>query len=169
MAIAFRAALAGDSAAAASTTQAVTLPTGWQAGDFCVIGGRVGSSSGAWTDPAGWTVINTANYVTGGYSFAFYYRILQAGDTNPTLTFGTSSTWVWVSEAVFSSAGLALSFDAQGAAVAQNGKASSTAQVRSRLLQAPSTEADISALGALPAASRARADAPRYSPKEACC
>ena len=112
MAIKFRGAVSGSGASALTVT--VTLPTGFQTGDFCVIGGRVGNTTAVFTTPAGWTIINTANDATGGYSYCFYFRVLQAGDANPVLTSTVAGLWVWVSEALFSTTGTPLAFDAQG-------------------------------------------------------
>jgi hypothetical protein len=126
MTIQFRTSLAGDNASSSSTTQSVTLPTGWQARDFCVIGGRVGNATGTFTTPAGWNVINAATYATGGYAYCFYYRVLQAGDANPTFTYSVASTWCWVSIGIYSDVAAALSLDAQGAAVTQNATAGTT-------------------------------------------
>jgi hypothetical protein len=118
MTIAFRAALAGNSAGAASLTQTVTLPTGWAAGDFCMISGEQPTASApVFTTPSGWTHLDDGE--NGGLTFAycFYYRVLQAGDTNPVLTSSLSAVWEWNSIAVYSATGGTLSFDAKATVV----------------------------------------------------
>ena len=118
MSISFRATLAGNSGSTSSLTQTVTLPTGWAAGDFCVIGGsQATASTPTYTTPAGWTHLDDGANGGGTFAFCYYYRVLQSGDTNPVLTSSVSATWEWASIGVFSSVGAALSFDAKATIV----------------------------------------------------
>lgn len=117
MAIAFRGALAGNSAGTPATTQTVTLPAGWQAGDFCLIGGEQNVASvPSFTTPAGWTHVDDGSN-SASFAYCWYWRVLQAGDANPVLTSSVSGAWDWNSAAVYSAASGTLSFDAAAATV----------------------------------------------------
>jgi len=110
--IAYRNALAGDSAGTSSLTQTVTLPTGWAGGDFCLIGAEQGDvTTPTFTTPSGWTLLDDGEN-SAAYSYCFYYRVLQAGDSNPTLTSSVSAPWDWNSIGVYSTVGGTLSLDA---------------------------------------------------------
>lgn len=66
---------------ASATTHDVTLPSGWQDGDLCVVfcsadGGRV------WQTETGWTLESKHERLTS-VSGAIYTRQLQSGDSNP--------------------------------------------------------------------------------------
>ena len=70
------------------TTTAITLPAGWQAGDLCYIFCSVLASTPAITTPSGWTAKVSA-FVSGqnaNLMHAVFRRILQAGDSGPTIT-----------------------------------------------------------------------------------
>jgi len=66
----------------------IPLPTGWQPGDLCLIPASSRSTGALGTAPAGWTDVvanfNSANSTSS--HTAVYGRILQAGDTDPTIT-----------------------------------------------------------------------------------
>jgi hypothetical protein len=73
-------AVSGSMSSSNTTTASVSLPTGTQAGDFCVVGVFLDQTSVAVTTPTGWTLIGNGN--TSEYPRSFVYgRIIQSGDT----------------------------------------------------------------------------------------
>jgi len=87
---------------ASETTAVAPLPTGWQAGDVCYLFATNRASGGGFTTtPSGWAVLqasfDSAN-TTSSHMVA-YRRVLQGGDTDPTLT-GFSGRFAALSVAV---------------------------------------------------------------------
>lgn len=66
---------------------AVDLPAGWAAGDLAVM--HVVSGSSALDTPAGWTRVGS-DLTSGTGTSALFWRILQGGDSGPTLESGTN-------------------------------------------------------------------------------
>lgn len=116
MAIQFRAAT-NVSWTTNATSQAFTLPTGWQPGDIGFVCLLVGTSAMSITQTGGtgtWTIQSSVSNSTG-YTPAFAWRLLQAGDTGPTFGWGTATKGVGVCLGFYSDAGRALSIDAWAA------------------------------------------------------
>lgn len=88
--------VAVQSSAAASGALAVTLPAGWAAGQLAVM--HVARGSAAPATPSGWTVVGSTLTSSSGTS-ALFWRILQGGDSGPTLDTGTNTAAVvWTFE-----------------------------------------------------------------------
>lgn len=88
--------VAVQSSAASSGTLAVTLPAGWAAGQLAVM--HVARGSAAPATPSGWTVVGSTLTSNSGTS-ALFWRILQGGDSGPTLDTGTNTAAVvWTFE-----------------------------------------------------------------------
>lgn len=66
---------------------AVGLPSGWSAGELAVM--HVVSGSAALDTPSGWTRVG-ADLTSGTGTSVLFWRILQAGDSGPTLESGTN-------------------------------------------------------------------------------
>jgi hypothetical protein len=94
----------------------VTLPAGWQPGDFCIIAGGINSATATFTDPAGWTLSEKGALSSGGLSYFYYWRILQAGDTDPVVVSSVSGPYRYMSAAYTPAAGRKFQFDANGVA-----------------------------------------------------
>jgi len=106
---------AANTLGTSASTQSVALPSGWQPGDFCLVGGRIGNtSSGTFTTPSGWNLVTSGfnTLAQSIYGYCFYWRVLQSGDSSPTLTCSASNTWVTSVIALAPSAGGTLAFDA---------------------------------------------------------
>ncbi len=72
--------------AASQGTGAITLPTGWAVGDLAILTlARIGS---AFITSGGWTLIDNVKFNTSGGDLNIYYRILQSGDTGPSVSNG---------------------------------------------------------------------------------
>jgi hypothetical protein len=73
-------------------TISVTLPT-WAAGDFVIIVLYSDQGSGAITTPSsGWTQVTGSPWGSGTEKLQAFYRIMQTGDGNPTITISDSGT-----------------------------------------------------------------------------
>jgi hypothetical protein len=94
----------------------VTLPAGWQPGDFCLIAGGVNAAGATFTDPAGWTLSEKGSLSSGGLSYFYYWRILQSGDTDPVVVSSVSAAYRYMSAAYTPAAGRKFQFDANGVA-----------------------------------------------------
>lgn len=66
---------------------AVGLPSGWSAGELAVM--HVVSGSAALDTPSGWTRIGS-DLTSGTGTSVLFWRILQVGDSGPTLSAGTN-------------------------------------------------------------------------------
>lgn len=72
--------------AASEGTGAITLPTGWAVGDLAILTlARIGS---AYITSGGWTLIDNVKFNTSAGNLNIYYRILQSGDTGPSVSNG---------------------------------------------------------------------------------
>lgn len=82
-----------------SSTVSATLPPGWQSGDLvCVLVYAGGNPT--ITPPAGWTRVATQKATT--YTTAsVFYRVMQAGDTDPSFSLSASAAWKTNSEAFY--------------------------------------------------------------------
>ena len=82
---------AGTAAFTATTaaTLAPTLPTGWAAGDIHILIAARGDNT-AMTSLSGWTQLSAANN-TIAFRTEIWARRAVAGDTTPTITFGSST------------------------------------------------------------------------------
>lgn len=71
------------------TTITVTLPS-WTAGDLALVflGSDMFGSGGTWSALTGWTQVSYQN--NSAAQGDIRYRIMQAGDSNPTFTFSTT-------------------------------------------------------------------------------
>lgn len=88
--------VAVQSSAATSGSLAVALPAGWAAGQLAVM--HVARGSAAPATPSGWTVVGSTLTSNSGTS-ALFWRILQGGDSGPTLDTGTNTAAVvWTFE-----------------------------------------------------------------------
>lgn len=78
-----------------SSSFVIALPTGWAAGDTCVLRVHISATSLTLTVPAGWSApTGVTNPVNEGVNSRTYvlYRVMQAGDTAPTLTISGAAT-----------------------------------------------------------------------------
>lgn len=98
MAVSYVGATSGTSVAGTTSSFVTTLPAGWVAGDVAVLTGHVSATSLTMATPAGWTavpgVMNPTNESTNSRVYA-WYRVLQAGDTAPTVTNSGAVTGGW--------------------------------------------------------------------------
>lgn len=100
MALSFGAAVGANGGSTSTTTLASTIPT-VTAGHLCVLCVCFGAA-GTFSAIAGWTLVAQASNPGGStHAAAMFARILQAGDTAPTVTFSVAakrshvaSTWV---------------------------------------------------------------------------
>ncbi|MGH7196811.1 MAG: hypothetical protein ACREGJ_03545 [Candidatus Saccharimonadales bacterium] len=84
-----------------TNTSSVTLTpdASWQAGDI-MIAAFAWNNSSTLSPPTGWTAIGSSQYtVSTVFSAAFYYRFLQAGDTNWAWSIGTTTRYVGIAQA----------------------------------------------------------------------
>lgn len=72
------------------TTVSPALPFGWAAGDFCILCVMTNAST-AWTVSAGWTAFPAMAFQNANGSYNWYYRVLQAGDTAPVVTWASGT------------------------------------------------------------------------------
>jgi len=73
-------AVSGSMSSSNTTTASVSLPTGTQTGDFCIVAVFLDNKTVAVTTPTGWTLIGNGD--TNEYPRSFVYgRIIQSGDT----------------------------------------------------------------------------------------
>lgn len=66
-------------ASASAQSSSVSLPAGWQAGDFAMVLAHHSNGASIPSAPAGWTLVNSTGLAGG--AAAIGYRILQTGDT----------------------------------------------------------------------------------------
>jgi hypothetical protein len=113
VAIQYRAPGTSGAGSASVTTQAITLPTGWAAGDWLSVVLRIGASTvTGFSQTAGtgsWTIRFSAGNSTGGFYYAVADRLMVAGDTAPTFSWTTGSTVSWSCGGFYSDASLVLS------------------------------------------------------------
>lgn len=79
--------VAVQSSAASSGALSVSLPAGWTAGELAIM--HVSSGTTAPSTPSGWNVVGSTLTADAGTS-ALFWRILQSGDSAPTLDAGTN-------------------------------------------------------------------------------
>ncbi|HEY9416732.1 MAG TPA: hypothetical protein VIQ30_18410, partial [Pseudonocardia sp.] len=98
MAVSYVGVTSGNSAASTSTSFVTTLPAGWAANDVAILTGHVRGTSLTMTTPAGWTLVPGPTWPvaqsTNSRVYA-WYRVLQAGDTAPTITNSGAMTGGW--------------------------------------------------------------------------
>lgn len=81
--------------AGTAATHAFTLPTGTAAGDFVALCMTVNASGQTVTQTGGtgtFTILS-GNDGSGAHTYVFAYRLLQSGDTAPTLSWTTSTNY----------------------------------------------------------------------------
>lgn len=98
MAVSYVGVSSGNSAGGTSTSFVTTLPAGWAAGDVAVLSGHVRGASLTMGTPAGWTLVPGPAWpvaqASNSRAYA-WYRVLQAGDTAPTITNSGAMTGGW--------------------------------------------------------------------------
>lgn len=99
MAVTFVGATAGNSGSATATTQVTSFPGGWQQDDVAILftgfGGNsiaVNSGTTGWTAITGFSNPQTQSTSSRGYA---YRRVLQSGDTAPTIGYDGNITGGW--------------------------------------------------------------------------
>jgi hypothetical protein len=101
----FRAAAGANGGSTSTTTVATSFPAGATTGDLvllCVCFGAAGTFSAL----SGWTLESQASNSTGAtHAAALFSRVLQAGDTAPTVTFSVAAKRSYVSSAWIPAAG----------------------------------------------------------------
>ncbi|MGC4891083.1 hypothetical protein ACLQ2W_28425 [Micromonospora sp. DT227] len=100
----------GNTAAGTSNSLVTTLPSGWAAGDLAVLVGHLSGGSLNMSTPAGWTLLPGVSWpVTEGANSRAYgwYRVLQAGDTAPTISINGAMTGGWTMTAYRDASGVA--------------------------------------------------------------
>src|SRR5579862_5213465 len=77
-----------------STSFTATLPTGWSAGDVVVVAFAIANQA-TLTPPSGWTLAKSQQYNSTAETLYVYYRVMQAGDSNPSWSWtgGAAGTW----------------------------------------------------------------------------
>ena len=115
MALTFRSASGANGGSSSASSFATTLPTGWAAGDLVVVGASM-SNAGTFSAVTGWTLDNQAqNSGSAAFNSATYYRIMQAGDTAPTIANSSAGKYTWVAAAFTPGAGETISLDVEAA------------------------------------------------------
>lgn len=102
MAVSYVGATSGSSGGATSTSFATSLPSGWAADDVAVLAAHVSGGVLTISTPAGWTLVPGVSWpVAEGSASRMYvwYRVLQGGDSAPTLTNSGSVTGGWEMQA----------------------------------------------------------------------
>jgi hypothetical protein len=80
-------------AGASSTSFSWALPAGWQAGETCYAAITMRQGDAIITPPAGWTQVHSqSGYSVGAGRLVVYNRVMQAGDTNPSIVFDLART-----------------------------------------------------------------------------
>lgn len=96
----------------AGTSVAVTLPTGWQAGDWCAVIISINNTTGGFNTLTGWTErADHQNFTSSNFTTLVATRILQAGDANPTFVETASGKYSWCAIALQPGAGETISED----------------------------------------------------------
>ncbi|MDG4799047.1 hypothetical protein [Micromonospora sp. WMMD980] len=111
----------GNTAAGTSNSLPTSLPSGWAAGDVAILVGHLSGGSLNMSTPAGWTSLPGVSWpVTESTSSRMYawYRVLQSGDSAPTISINGAMTGGWE---------LLVFRDASGVAQAATATASGTA------------------------------------------
>ncbi len=88
----------GNTAAGTSNSLPTSLPSGWAAGDVAVLVGHVSGGSLNMSTPAGWTSLPGVSWpVTESGSSRMYAwsRVLQSGDSAPTIAINGAMTGGW--------------------------------------------------------------------------
>lgn len=105
MPLTFRAAAGANGTSTSTTTVVTTLPAGAAAGDLLVLGVCFGAA-GTFSTLAGWTLVAQAANPTGStHTAGLYSRVMQAGDTAPTVTFSVAAKRSYVCSAWTPAAG----------------------------------------------------------------
>ncbi|MEU1810954.1 hypothetical protein [Micromonospora aurantiaca (nom. illeg.)] len=100
----------GNTAAGTSNTLVTTLPSGWAAGDVAVLVGHLSGGTLNMSTPAGWTPLPGSSWpVTEGSSSRMYAwsRVLQSGDSAPTIAINGAMTGGWSMTAFRDGSGVA--------------------------------------------------------------
>ncbi|MFG1846769.1 hypothetical protein [Micromonospora carbonacea] len=98
MAVSYVGVASGNPGSATATSFVTTFPVGWAAGDIGLLVGHVSGGSLTMSTPAGWTLLPgvTWPYADGSASRVYaWHRVLQSGDTAPTITNSGSVTGGW--------------------------------------------------------------------------
>ncbi|MEU4589999.1 hypothetical protein [Micromonospora aurantiaca (nom. illeg.)] len=97
MAVSYVGATSGTSVTTA-TTFPTSFPSGWAAGDVAILAGHVSANSLTMSPGAGWSSVpGISNPVDQGANSRAYvwYRVLEAGDSAPTITGSGAITGGW--------------------------------------------------------------------------
>ncbi|WP_422744343.1 hypothetical protein ACN27B_08695 [Micromonospora sp. WMMD754] len=97
MAVSYFDVAAGNSESATRTSFDTALPAGWAAGDVAVLVGHVSGTNLTMDPGAGWTEVPGSWPVNQGSNSRMYvwWRVLQSGDTAPTISNSGSVTGGW--------------------------------------------------------------------------
>lgn len=98
MAVSYVGVTSGSTAGGTSNSLVTTLPSGWAAGDVAVLVGHLSGGSLNMTTPSGWSVLPGPSWpVTESTNSRMYgwYRVLQAGDSAPTIAVNGAMTGGW--------------------------------------------------------------------------
>ncbi|MQB00543.1 MAG: hypothetical protein GEU78_09670 [Actinobacteria bacterium] len=93
---------------------ATTLPIGWQPGDLILlVAGCRNTGASALNIPSGWTQESSdANSGdSSGQAGGLFSRVMQAGDTAPSVSMADTGKWAWCMIAIQPDSGGTLSFD----------------------------------------------------------
>lgn len=69
-----------------TTEITVPLPAGWEPGQLALLCVNVNDNAETLTGPTGWVVLDSGPVETGSQEVGVWWRILQEGDTDPTVT-----------------------------------------------------------------------------------
>lgn len=69
-----------------SATVTVTIPAGVQVGDFMLLAWSTALNTAGWTDPAGWTLLESATGSSTNYGLRLFSRVAQSGDASTVVT-----------------------------------------------------------------------------------
>lgn len=98
MAVSYVGVTSNNTIAGTTNSLPTSFPAGWATGDLAVLVGHLSGGSLNMTTPAGWTTLPGPSWpTTEGTSSRMYgwYRVLQAGDTAPTISINGAMTGGW--------------------------------------------------------------------------
>ena len=81
--------VAASTATGNTTSLTVPLPTGWQPGELCLLGVAVNLDTVEVAVPDGWQPIAGSLITTGSMRCGLFWRVLEAGDTDPVVATST--------------------------------------------------------------------------------
>jgi hypothetical protein len=109
-----RASTGGLNETATTTSVATSFPAGTTTGDLVVIIVNVASGSSVFNAVTGWTLDdNHQNFINSNLTTGVYHRVIQAGDTAPTITWTGAGKLAWSAFTVMPTGGGTLAVDAQ--------------------------------------------------------